>query len=239
MSTDLSPLAASVTSGIERLGQRNELRDQLRSMDAVGKTIDGLLLQLHVLGEVVAAARQAGFAPTMPDVAEATAALRKLAAQLAAVDVDREFAQKVIDKVRAALATADEALTAAWREYVSSRVPGREGLIDLAQAFRDVEGASNDARDLEAAAASVQTLLQRRPSVEAVRRLGELANAIPALLQRLVGAEETVGVFADQLARGGASIEALTPAVLGWMQDKGFMTSFKIVPGRPAADEPA
>jgi hypothetical protein len=238
MSTDLGQLATEVTSGVNRLGRRDSLREQLRSLDAVDKATDGLLEQLHDVNEIVVAARQAGFAPTMPDTTDAFAGLGRLAAQLAAVNVDREFAQKVIDTVSAVLRTAYDSLSTAWREYVTSQVPAQAGLIDLAQTFRDVEGATSYARDLHAAAASVQALLKHRPSAEAVRKLDDLAREIPALLQKLVGEEEAVSVFAAQLARGGASIEALTPPVLVWMQDKGFMTSFKIVPGRPPGREP-
>jgi hypothetical protein len=238
MSIDLTQLATEVTSGVDRLGRRDGLREQLRSLDAVDRAIDGLLEQLHDLGEIVVAARQAGFAPTMPDAADAIAGLGRLAAQFVAVNVDREFAQKVIDMVSAVLRTAYDALSIAWREYVTSQVPAQAGLVDLAQTFRDVEGATGYARDLHAAAASLQALLKHRPSAEAVRKLDDLAREIPALLQKLVGEDEAVSAFAAQLARGGASIEALTPPVLIWMQDKGFMTSFKIVPGRPPASEP-
>jgi hypothetical protein len=40
--------------------------------------------------------------------------------------------------------------------------------------------------------------------------------------------------FAASLARGGASIEQLTPDVLAWMRSSGFLSSFKVVAGRPA-----
>jgi hypothetical protein len=236
MSTALSELAQQVTSGIERLGRRDELRTQLRSLDAVREAIDRLLKRLNALAGDLSPARQAGFAPLMPDVTGTARSLGKLAAQLQAGEVDREYAQQVIDAVDGLLRTVQSSLDDAWRGYVISRVPMHEGLAELADTFRTIRGARGKAQELQNAARSVVLLLERQPSADAIEKLQQLAQQIPALLRELVGDDPAVRKFADQLARGGASIEALTPPVLSWMQDKEFINSFRIIPGRPAGE---
>lgn len=235
--TGISGLVEQVTSGVERLGRRDELTAQLRRIEAIDKAADLLLRQLEDLTKTLAVARSAGFAPPSPDAGTAAAEVDALRSQLASGDVDREFAQKVIDSVGSLIRVAKESLSAAWRAYVAERVPSQEGLLVLADAFSAVEGASNHATRLRTATRAVQTFLQQAPSVEAVQKLDELAQEIPQLLQQLVGAEPEVRAFADQLARGGAAIEALTPSVLNWMKETGFVGSFRVVPGRPAGRE--
>ena len=40
----------------------------------------------------------------------------------------------------------------------------------------------------------------------------------------------------ETVARGGAPLRALTPAVQEWIRRRGFVNSFKIVAGRPASE---
>jgi hypothetical protein len=236
MSIDLSELAQQVTSGIERLGRRDELRTQLRSLAAVREAIDRLIRELNALAGNLSPARQAGFAPLMPDITGTIRSLGKLGAQLEAGEVDREYAQQVIDSVDGLLRTVQNSLDDAWRGYVTSQVPTHEGLAQLAGTFLTIPGARGKAQQLQTAARSVTLLLEQQPSSDAIEKLHRLAQQIPALLRELVGDDPAVRKFADQLARGGASIEALTPPVLNWMQDMKFINSFKIMPGRPVGE---
>lgn len=233
----LGAVVEQVTSGVERLGRRDELTAQLRRIDAVDKASAQLVRQLQELTETVAVARVAGFAPALPDAKEARDVVDKLRGQLAEGDVDREFAQGVIDSVGSLIRGARESLTAAWRTYVGERIPSPDGLLVLADAFSAIEGASAYATRLRTAVRSVHTFLQQAPSADAIAKVNELAGEIPRLLQQLVGAEPDVRAFAEQLARGGAAIDALTPSVLKWMKDAGFAGSFKVVAGRPAGQE--
>lgn len=234
----LGAVVEQVTSGVERLGRRDELTEQLRRIDAVDKASAQLVQQLEELTETVAVARMAGFAPPLPDAQAARSAVDTLREQLAEGDVDREFAQGVIDAVGSLIRGAREPLTTAWRTYVEDRIPSPDGLLVLADAFSAVEGASAYATRLRTAIRSVHTFLQQAPSADAIAEVNELAAEIPRLLQHLVGAEPDVRAFAEQLARGGAAIDALTPSVLKWMKDSGFAGSFKVVAGQPAGPEP-
>jgi hypothetical protein len=233
----LGSAVGRVTSGVDRLGRRAELTAQLRRIDMVDKAADPLLDQLSDLAKVLAVARSAGFAPPMPDSATTAAAVEALCEQLAGSDVDGEFAQEVIDSIETLVRVANESLSAAWHAYVVERVPSQEGLVVLAQVFSEVEGAGTDAMHLRASTQLVQSYLQQVPSADAISKLDSLAHEIPQLLQRLVGEQSEVREFADQLARGGAAIESLTPSVLKWMKERGFETSFKVVPGSPAERE--
>jgi hypothetical protein len=234
MSTALSELAHQVTSGIERLGRRDERRGQLRSLSAVRDAIARQIENLDALAGTLSAARQAGFAPPVPDVTGTARSLGKLADQLEAGEIDREYAQAVIDSVDGLLRTVRSSLGDAWRSYVNNRVPMHGGMAELVGTFRTIPEARSKAQELQAATRSLAVLLEGQPSADAIEELHELAQQLPALLRELVGEDPEVREFADQLARGGASIEALTLPVLSWMQDKEFTNSFKIVPGKPA-----
>ncbi len=59
----LGAVVEHVTSGVERLGRRDELTAQLRRIDAVDKASAQLVQQLQELTETMAVARVAGFAP--------------------------------------------------------------------------------------------------------------------------------------------------------------------------------
>jgi hypothetical protein len=206
----------------------------LRRIDAVDKASDQLVRQLDEIAETLVVARVAGFAPPLPDAKAALSAVDKLRGQLAVGDVDREYAQGVIDSVSSLIRASKDSLTSAWRAYVAKRIPSPDGLLVLADAFSAVEGASAYATRLRTAIRSVHTYLQQAPSAVAIAKVNELAEEIPRLLQQLVGEKPDVRAFADQLARGGAAIDALTPSVLKWMRDTGFSGSFKIIAGRPA-----
>jgi hypothetical protein len=230
----LGAMVEQVKSGVERLGRRDELTAQLRRIDAVDRASAQLAQELQQLTATMAVARAAGFAPQLPDARGASVGVDTLRGQLGNGDVDREFAQGVIDLVRSLIREANESLTIAWRAYVEDRIPSPEGLLVLAEAFNTVEGASDYARRLRTAILSVNASLQQAPSADAIAKVNELAAEIPRLLQQLVGAEPDVRAFAEQLARGGAAMDALTPSVLKWMKDSGFASSFKVVAGRPA-----
>jgi len=230
----LGDIANEVTLAVDRLSHRDDLRATLRSLVGIEEASDALLERLLALGECVSAGRQAGFAPESPDIADGVSRLTTLAAQLEAGEIDREFAQKALDAVSALIREADESLMEAWRDYIAEQVPSPKGLVVLAETFQGVQGATAAARELLTATRSVQALLNQRPSPVAVRTLAQLSSIIPSLLQDIVGEEPQVRQFADELARGGASIKTLTPAVVSWMREKGFGGSFKVVPGRPA-----
>jgi hypothetical protein len=232
--SDLGFLVQQVTSGVERLGRRDELTAQLRRIDAVDKACDQLVRQLAELTETEGVARGAGFAPPLPEWRDVATSVHGLRRQLAEDDVDREFAQGVIDSIGGLIRAARDSISSAWREYVVARIPSPEGFLVLADTFSAVEGASAYAARLRTSIRSASDLLQRSPTAAAVVKVNELAAEIPQLLQQLVGAEPQVRAFAEQLGRGGAGIEALTPSVLRWMKDSGFLGSFKVVPGRPA-----
>jgi hypothetical protein len=234
VSVSLSALADDITTRVDQLGQREDVVSQLRSLDAVRQAVDDLLREVDEVHLVVVAARQEDFAPELPDFVDTSSALKKVASQLGKGVVDREGAQRAIDNATGKLRSVRENLTTAWRSHVAEEVPGHDGLAVLADAFRAVEGAGPHARDLHMAIDSVRSLFRAPPSPEAISQLRDLAVKVPALLQELVGENEEVRRFAHQLARGGAGVDALTPAVAEWMRSQGFTCSFKIVAGRPA-----
>jgi hypothetical protein len=235
VTTPLRALAKTVEVGVERFRRRDELITQIRGLDAVKKATSRLETQVRELSDVARAARQAGFAPPIVDSEGVISGLAKLRDQLGRGAFDRESAQVALDALQKLVHRANDAIAAGWRQYVVSRLPTPEGLLELARTFIQVEGASTHAQRLRIAAIAVQRVVQQRPTREAVTRLDALSQEIPELLQYLVGEDVEVREFADQLARGGAGIDTLTPAVVEWMHDKGFTNSFKILPGPPAS----
>jgi hypothetical protein len=234
MTTSLLTVAKGIEAGLERLSQKDQLIAQVQSLTGVDRRLGTLLDELDSTASWAASARGAGFVPAPTEVTGTLSNLADLANEAQEGRVDPNQAQGVLDEVRSIAVRVENEIKLAWREHVATRVPSQDGLLVLADAFSHVKGAGQEAARLRSAVTMVQTLLTRAPTEEAVAELDRRAVEIPELLQRLVGDDPDVRAFADQLARGGASIEALTPPILTWMRDKGFADSFKVVPGEPA-----
>jgi hypothetical protein len=233
--TRISDLSASIIAGAEVLGNQDRVLAELRDLRSIDEAIDACTTEITRWSALLAVAVHAGFAGEAPAIDGLLDAAAAVAIGLSAKREQQPQSQRrAIDTLRDAVRDSSEDLSAAWREHVATVVTSSRGMGDLAAAFISVPGAGDTARRLQSVLDELAALGHRQPSIEAVARLAELRDLVPTLLASLVGDEATVRSFAASLARGGASIEQLTPDVLAWMRDSGFLNSFRIVAGRPA-----
>ena len=230
----ISELAVSITTGVDVLGNQHRVLAELRDLHSVNEVVDACAVEIARWSALQAVAAQAGFAGDVPPIGGLLDAARAVADELTANPDLRQPQRRAIDTLRDAVRSSSADLTAAWREHVANVAASSQGMGDLAAAFTSVPGAGDTARRLQTVVTELSELGQRQPSTDTVARLLELRDLVPTLLASLVGDEESVRRFAASLARGGASIEQLTPDVLAWMRTSGFLNSFKIVAGRPA-----
>lgn len=231
----ISELSASITTGVDVLSNQDRVLAELRDLRSVDEAVDACATEITRWSALRAVATQAGFAGEAPPIGSLLDAASALADGLTAdQDRQRQSHRRAIETLRDAVRSSTTDLTTAWREHVANVAASSRGMSDLAAAFASVPGAGDTARRLQSVITELAALGQRQPSTEAVARLADLRDLVPTLLGSLVGDEDSVRRFAASLARGGASIEQLTPEVLAWMRTSGFLNSFKIVAGRPA-----
>ena len=81
---------------------------------------------------------------------------------------------------------------------------------------------------------------RRLPGKSAPSQAAAAMAAIRAALTALLGDSDAdndeIRHFIEAVARGGAHVRDLTPAVMDWMRRIGVEDSFKIVAGRPASE---
>jgi len=137
-------------------------------------------------------------------------------------------AQDELDTVNAILRSF---VQMAWKEIIGSTVKNRSGLIDLVSSFSGLSGADDTATKISKQLDEISNIESHGLSPRNLARLKAISSGIEELLKKLFGDDESVQNFANSIAKGGARIDQLTPEVLAWLSEKGFIDSFKIVPG--------
>ncbi len=143
--------------------------------------------------------------------------------------------RNITDLVNAATATARDA----WRDFIDARMSGLDSLNDLAEMLSQMGADRLQVVNLRKSVTELRALSRRLPDESAPDRATAAVAAIRAALTALLGdsdADNDVRHFMETVARGGAHVRALTPAVKDWMRRSGLENSFKIVAGRPASE---
>lgn len=143
--------------------------------------------------------------------------------------------RSITDLLSAATATARDA----WRDFIDACMPGLDSLNDLAEMLSQMGADRTQVANLRKGVMDLRALSRRLPDEPAPGRATAAVAAIRAALRVLLGdgdADNDVRHFMEAVARGGAHVRSLTPAVKDWMRRSGLESSFKIVAGRPASE---
>jgi hypothetical protein len=231
--TGLTELAEKVIAGVQQGAQMDRAAEQVAQL----KRLHSAVIQLHqaVTGttQLVRAAVGAGVEVPVDGLARLVAPLKAAAASAVRGEADGAAIDALAIAVRNQLSSVQSAITVSWRELVDRYVPQREGLMRLAETFRQLDASSTLASELRQAVEGANELARTAPSVQALARLERISTRIPELLRDLVGDDPIVRDFAERVARGGAPLSSITPEVTRWLGTRGFERSFKVVPGEP------
>lgn len=231
--TNLVDLAERVTNAVQQGAQKERVAEQVTQLKRIEDSVSQLLSVVAATGKLVDAAVGAGVDVPVAGLRALAPGLAEVAAKAANREVDGSAVDRLVIDVRNQLTSIQGAIAVSWRELVDRKVPQREGLMRLAETFRQLDASSRLASELRTALAAARNLAVSPPSLTALNTLEAIAERVPQLLRELVGDNPDVRTFAEELARGGASVDSLTPEVMAWIRSKGFERSFKVIPGEP------
>jgi hypothetical protein len=128
----------------------------------------------------------------------------------------------------------------AWREFIDASMPGLDSLNNLAGMLSQMKADRLQVASLQKSVTDLRALSRRLPDASAPDQATAAVAAIRAALTALLGDSdadnEEVRSFMETVARGGAPLRGLPPAVTEWLRRRGLVNSFKIVAGRPASE---
>jgi hypothetical protein len=231
----LLELAGEITTGVQRIAQREQIVRRIIELKRVDAKLDELKPVLDEVVSLVVAAQGGGLTISVDGLNSLRSRLNNAALYNGNSAVDVPALEDLVTDVRTEAALAKGAVTALWQELVDRRIPQRQGLRLLADAYLQLDPRNALAMELRQAVEDADQLVRKPPSSEALLRLDQLGQQIPQLSRDLVGDILTVRSFIERAARGGASLETLTPEVEHWIGMKGFERFFKITIGEPEA----
>ena len=224
------------------------LTDYARA-DQVTRTVENLTslekqLSPHVedLGQAVAALDaldRVNQPVERPDTRAAIAACRKTAELVRQNRSAPQDLPRTLRLITDAVKTANTTALDAWRESINARVPGLDSLNKLADTLSQLGAAKLQVANLRTAVSDLQRLSRQLPGNSAPAQAAKAAEDIRAALRALLGSgtdNDEVRHFVETVARGGAHVRDLTPAVMEWMRGSQIENSFKIIAGKPASE---
>lgn len=124
----------------------------------------------------------------------------------------------------------ESSIAAHWREHASRELGDVTGLLGLANTLAGVAGIAEVSQELQATLGQLERT--RIPTSQSVALLAKAKSLLTQLESSLQPDE--VRQFLSAVARGGASVQALTQGVASWLESHGSLDHFKIVAGSPA-----
>jgi len=174
-----------------------------------------------------------------PDTRAPAAALRAAAKRMRREKILPQEHPRTLRDVQRVVNSARETAKEGWRDSIDARMPGLDGLSGLATVLGQLGTDQAQVEKLRRAANELKAISKNLPDETAPAIVSEKIAAINETLTSLLGGNrEAADVlrFLEMVARGGASVSALTPAVRDWMRRRNTEGSFKIVSGRPAGE---
>lgn len=202
-------------------------------------------LSPHVqgLGTVVAAFSvldRVGKAADRPDTRSLAAACREAAELMRRDNSGPQDLPRTLRRIGEVGSEASVTARDAWRDFIDGLMPGLESLNDLAEMLGQIRADRLQAANLRRGVTDLRALSRRLPGESAPEQAAAAMAAIRAALTALLGDSDAdndeIRHFIEAVARGGAHVQTVTPAVRDWMVRIGVEDSFKIVAGRPASE---
>jgi len=175
-----------------------------------------------------------------PETRALAAACREAAALVRQDKSGPENLPRTLRHINDIVNTATVTARDAWREFIDMRMPGLDSLGNLAEMLSQIRADRLQAAALRKGVTDLRALSRRLPDAASPGRATAAVDAIRAALTALLGDSDAdndeVRHFTEAVARGGAPVGALTPAVTDWMRRRGLERSFKVVAGQPPSE---
>lgn len=239
MSESVDELLRRVDRALEDHAHADQTTKVVESLTSLEKQLSPYI---EYLGEAVAAfgaLDQVRRPAERPDTRQLAATCREAAGLVRQNKSGPEELPRIIKRINDVVNSAKATARDAWREFVDVRMPGLDGLNDLAEMLSQMGADRLQASNLRKGVTDLRTLSRRVPDESAPGQATAAVAAIRAALTALLGdsdADNDVRHFMETVARGGAHVRTLTPAVKDWMRRSGVEDSFKIVAGRPTSE---
>lgn len=174
-----------------------------------------------------------------PDTRAQAKAMRAMADQARADTTLPSGHLRPIREIQHILDDAEDTAKGSWRDFVNERMPGLDGLGELARLLRQLGEDTGETDRLRRAASDLKALSRGLPDAVAPGTVTEKIQVIGETVNSLLGGSgkaADVRNFLEMVAGGGAPVRALTPAVTAWMRNSGTEGSFRIVLGSPVGE---
>jgi len=224
----------------EALGEYEQADQTTRTVESLTRAKDEIRPYVEDLERMVDAfdvLTRVGLPPERPDTRATAVALRATANRVRRSKTVPPDHPRILREIQHIVNTARETTKDSWREFIDERMPSLDGLSGLATILGQLGEDPRKTESLRRAASDLKTLSRELPDGATLDRATEKITAInEALTSLLGGSREAADVqrFLEMVARRGAPVSALTPAVRDWMRRNNTENSFKIVSGRPA-----
>jgi hypothetical protein len=204
-----------------------ETQAQINGLDDAKATLGRLIDEFRQIAGGSDVARMAGWEgiPPSPDLPDD---LRE-----AAESLDSRPLNRVVRGLERYKVDVRTALVECWQHYAADRMGNVGDLQVLAQTLSQVDGVADLSRGLESILGELARTQGALPSERSAELLREAEAKLRALEESLQ--PESVRRFLSAVARGGASLELLTPDVTTWLRAHRAR-NFRIVAGSPTDD---
>jgi hypothetical protein len=213
-----------------------------RIVESLTNLEKGLSPYLGDLSQTVAAFSTldlVGISTERPDTRSLASACRQAAEMVRQDKSGPQDLHRTLRDISSVVNTSKSTARDSWREFIDARVPGLDGLNDLAGMLGQMGADKVQVANLRNAVTGLRNLSRHLPDSSAPRQATAAVDVIYPALTVLLGdsnAHGDIREFMDSVARGGAHVRTLTSAVKEWMRRSGVEDSFKIVAGRPASE---
>jgi hypothetical protein len=239
MSESLDELLRRVDRALGDHAHADQTTRTVESLTNLEKQLSPYIEDLRQVVAAFGALDQVRRSAEQPETRTLAAACREAAELVrqdksAPLDLPRTL-RRITDVVNTTTASARDT----WREYIDDSMPGLDSLDKLAEMLGHIRADPLQAAALRKGVTDLRALSRRLPDASAPSQATAAVDVIYPALTILLGdsdADSDIRHFMETVARGGAHVRALTPAVKDWMHGSGVEDSFKIVAGRPSSE---
>jgi hypothetical protein len=238
MSAPVGELLCRVDRALEDHAQADRTTRSVELLTNLEKQVSPYIEDLGQAVDAFVALDQVHRLTERPETHVLAAACREAAEQVRQNKSGPQDLPRTLRNIHDVVNNATVAARDAWREFIDASMPGLDSLNNLAEMLSQMGADRLQVASLQKSVTDLRALSRRLPDASAPGRAIAAVTAIRAALTALLGGSdaenEEVRSFVEAVARGGAPLRALSPAVKDWIRHRGLVDSFKIVAGRPA-----